>query len=75
MLSLLTAEMILKRVSESIFLQSNKVIADKVKDEKEVANSSMALNLLKMIYPIRGKKRLRTYWNLNCNPQEYLIGY
>ena len=61
MLSLLTAEMILKRVSESIFLQSNKVIADKVKDEKEVANSSMALNLLKMIYPIRGKKRLRTY--------------
>ena len=61
MLSLLTAEMILKRVSESIFLQSNKFIAHKVKDEKEVANSLMALNLLKMIYPIRGKKRLKTY--------------
>ena len=39
MLSLLTAEMILKRVNESIFLQTNKFIVHKVKDEKEVANS------------------------------------
>ena len=31
--------MVLKRVSESIFFQSNKFTACKVKDEKEVANS------------------------------------
>ena len=37
-LDLLTV-MILKRVSESIFFQSNKFTACKVKDEKEVANS------------------------------------
>ena len=58
-LGLLTV-MILKRVSESIFFQSNKFTACKVKDEKEVANSLMAFNLLKIIHPFQGKKRLRT---------------
>ena len=51
--------------------------ACKVKDGKEVAfiNFLMAFNLLKIIYPFHGKKHLRTKWNLNCNPQEYWIGY
>ena len=35
----LLAVMILKRVSESIFFQSKKFKACKIKDEKEVANS------------------------------------
>ena len=67
--------MILKRVSESIFFQSNKVTANKVKDEKEVVNSLMAFNLLKIIQPFHGRKHLRTQKNLQCNQQEYLIGY
>ena len=50
-----------RRVSESIFFQSNKFIAYKVKDEKEVANSLMAFNLLKIIHPFQGKKHIRTY--------------
>ena len=59
LLGVLTA-MILKRVSESIFFQSNKFTACKVKEEKEVANSLMALNLLKIIRLFQGKKHLRT---------------
>ena len=43
--------MILERVSQSIFFQSNKYIACEVKDQKEVANSLMAFNLLKIIHP------------------------
>ena len=52
--------MILKRVSETIFFQSNKSTACKVKDEKEVANSLMAFNLLKIIHPFQGKKHIST---------------
>ena len=48
-------------MSESIFFQSNKFTACKVKDEKEVANSLMAFNLLKIIRPFQGKKNLRTF--------------
>ena len=58
-LGLFTA-MILKRVSESIYFQSNKFTTCKVKGEKEVTNSLMALNLLKIIHPFQGKKYLRT---------------
>ena len=57
MLGLLTI-IILKRVSESIFFQSNKFAADKGKDVKEVANSLMTFNLLKVIHPFQGKKHL-----------------
>ena len=53
-------EMILKRVNESIYFQSNQFRTCKVKDEKEVANSLMAFNLLKIIHPFQGKKHLRT---------------
>ena len=49
-LGLLTI-MILKRVSDSIFFQSNKFTACKVKDEKDVANCFMLFNLLKIINP------------------------
>ena len=73
-LGLLTV-MILKSASESIFFQSNKFTACKFKDEKEVTNFLMVFNLLKIIHPSQGKKHLMTQWNLNCNPQEYLIGY
>ena len=59
MLDLLTV-MILKRVSESIFFQINIFTACKFKDKKDVANSSMAFNLLKIIHPFRGKKDFRT---------------
>ena len=52
--------MILKKVSESILFQSNKFTACKVKDEKDVAISWMAFNLLKIIYPFQGKKHLKT---------------
>ena len=41
--------MILKIVSESIFFQNNKFLACKNKDEKELANSSMEFNLLRII--------------------------
>ena len=47
---------ILERVSESIFFQSNKLRACKVKDEKEVANSLITFNLLKIIHPFQGKE-------------------
>ena len=53
--------MILKRVSESMFFQSKKFTACKVKDEKEVTNSLMAFNLLKIIHLLQGKKHLRTF--------------
>ena len=52
--------MILKIVSESIFFKSNKFNACKIKDGKEVANSLMIFNLLKIIHPFKGKKHLRT---------------
>ena len=58
-LGLFTA-MSLKRVSESIYFQSNKFATCKVEDEKEVANSLMAFNLPKIIHPFQGKKHLRT---------------
>ena len=63
--------MILKRLNESIFFQINKFI--EYKFTKEVANFLMAFNLLKIIHSFQGKKHLRTYWNLNCKPQKYLI--
>ena len=53
--------MILKRVSKSIFFQSNEFRSCEVKDEKVVANSLMAFNLLKIIHPFQSKKPLRTY--------------
>ena len=52
--------MILKRLSESIFFRSNKFTARKVRDEKEVANSLVALSLLRIIHPFQAKKHLRT---------------
>ena len=52
---------ILKRMSESVFFQSNKFTACKVGDETEVANYLVAFSLLKVIYPIPGKKYLRTW--------------
>ena len=42
------------------FFQSNKFTAWKVKDEKEVANSLMKFNLLKIIHPLQGKRHWRT---------------
>ena len=51
---------ILKRVSESIFIESSKFTACKVKNEKEVTNSLIVFNLLKIIHPFQGKKHLRT---------------
>ena len=50
--------MTLKRVNESIFFQINKFTACKI--TKEVANSLMAFNLLKIIHPFQDKKHLRT---------------
>ena len=55
---LLTA-MILKKVSQSIFLQSNKFTVFKVKDQNKVRNSLMVFSLLKIIHPFQGKKQLR----------------
>ena len=43
--------MILKSVIDTIFFQSNKLTACKVKDEKEVANCLMLFSLLKIINP------------------------
>ena len=54
-LSLLTAIM-----NDSNFFQSNKFIVCKVKDKKEVANSLMALNQLKIIHLFQDKTHLRT---------------
>ena len=58
-LGLFTA-MILKRVCDSNYFKSNKFTTCKVKDEKEMANSLMAFNLPKIIYPFQGKNHLRT---------------
>ena len=44
-LGLVTA-MILKKVSKSVFLQSNKFTAYKVKDEKDVENSLITFNIV-----------------------------
>ena len=52
--------MILKRMSESVYFQSNKFTACKIKDEKDVANSFMTFNLPKIIHPFQVKKHLRT---------------
>ena len=49
--------MILKRVSESIFFQINKFTACKF--TKEVANSLLAFNLLKIIHPFQGKEAFK----------------
>ena len=67
--------MILKIVSESIFFQNKKFTACKIKDGKDVANSLMVFNLLKIIHPSQVKKHVRTWWKLNCNPQKFVIGY
>ena len=56
----LFTEMILEKVIESIFFQSNKFRAYKVKDEKGVTNFLMVFSLLKIIHPFQGKKQLRT---------------
>ena len=53
--------MIFQRVSESVFLQSNKFTVCKIEDGKEVANSLMVFNLLSIIHPFQGKKHLRNY--------------
>ena len=49
---------ILKRVSESNFFQSNQFTACKVKNEKEGTNILTVFNLLKIIQEV--KKHLRT---------------
>ena len=71
MLGLLTV-MILKRVCESIFFQTNKFIACQVKDGKEL--DFMIFNLLNIIHQFPGKKHSRATQNLNFNPREYLVG-
>ena len=49
-----------KRVRESIFFQSNKFTAFKIKDEKEVEKFLVVFNLHNVIHPSQGKKYLRT---------------
>ena len=61
MLNLLIAVMIFKKVSGKIIFRSNKFIACKVKDEKEVAETLVAFNLLKIVRPFQSKKHLRIY--------------
>ena len=51
--------MILKIVSESVFFQSNNFTACKFKDQKDVANSLMGFNLLKIIHPFQGKDSVK----------------
>ena len=51
--------MIWKRLSVSIFIQRNKLIGSKIKDEKEVPNSLMVINLLNINHPFQGKEYLR----------------
>ena len=58
MFGLLNA-MISKAVSEIIFFQSNNFTACKIKDEKEVANSVMMFNLLKIIHPFQGEEAVK----------------
>ena len=56
----LLIDMILKRVSESIFFQSKEFSACKAKDEKEMTSFLMVFNLLNIISPFKCKKHLRT---------------
>ena len=58
--SMLLTVIILKRLSEIIFFQRTKFTACKIKDGKEMANSLMKFNLLKIIHQFQGKKHLRT---------------
>ena len=51
--------LVFKRVSESIFFQIDRFTVCKFKDKREVANSFMSFNLLKIIYPFQGKRHLR----------------
>ena len=48
------------RVSE-YFLSKQQITACKIKVGKEMANSLMLLNLLKIVHPFQGKKHLRTH--------------
>ena len=48
--------MILKKENESIFFQNNRLTACNVKDEKDVTNSLMVFNLLKIVHSFRCKK-------------------
>ena len=47
------------RVSE-YFLSKQQITTCKIKDGKEIANSFMLFNLVKIIHPFQGKKYLRT---------------
>lgn len=58
-LSLHTA-MILKRVSETIFFQSNKSAGCKVKDEREIGSSLKAFSVPKIIHLFQGTNHIRT---------------
>ena len=58
-LGLLTV-MILKRVRENIFFQSNKFTTCKNEDGNKVKNYSMVFSLLKIIHSFQDKKHLRT---------------
>ena len=51
---------ILKKVRERIFFQSNKLTTCKDTDGKEVAKSMMVLNLRKIIYLFQSKNLVRT---------------
>ena len=48
--------MILKKENESIFFQNNRLTACNVKDEKDVTNSLMVFNLLKIVHSFQYKK-------------------
>ena len=65
--------MILKIVIESIFFQNTKFIAYTFKDEKEVANSLMAFNLLKIIHPFQGKKHFKDLVKLQLQSTRIFI--
>ena len=51
--------MILKRVSENFSIRSNKFVACKVSDGKDVAKFLMVLNQLRIIYRFPGKKTFK----------------
>ena len=54
------------RVSE-YFLSKQQITAYKIKDGKEMANSLMLFNLVKIIHPFQGKKHLRTQMETHKN--------
>ena len=56
----LNTVIILKRVREYIFFQSNKFTACKIRDGKGVAISLMVFYLRRIIHPFKNKKYLRT---------------